>query len=137
MRTRPLLLPLLAIATVAGCHRRAPKPLTMAQALPNIPLPPDPQPLVRQEGVEAMALVVLSTDSPDSVESYYRRVLAADPFRLINERHSGNTTAFYAEQNGPSIWITVSPNGPSGSQVVIAGARDSTGAPVAGTKAKP
>ena len=58
--------------------------------------------------------------------SYYRKVLSTDPFRLVNERTSGRTTSFYAEQDGPSIWISVSPNGSQGSMVVIAGARDSS-----------
>lgn len=134
MRIRQMILPLLLAVIVAGCHRRAARPVTVAEVLPNIPLPPDPDPLVREDGVDAVQFVVLSRDTPDSVASYYRRVLGADPFRLINERHAGNTAEFYAEQNGPSIWITVSPNGSSGSQVVIAGARDSAATT---TKAKP
>lgn len=134
MRIRQLILPGLLAVIVAGCHRQAAKPVSLVEVLPNIPLPPDPDPLVRQDGADAVQFVILSRDTPDSVESYYRGVLAADPFRLINERHSGNTTEFYAEQNGPSIWITVSPNGSSGSQVLIAGARDSA---ATSTKAKP
>ena len=75
----------------------------------NIPLPPDAEPLIRETGTDAIQFVMVSRASPDSVVAYYRVVLSADPFRLVNERKSGNSTAFYAEQNGPSIWITVSP----------------------------
>ena len=53
------------------------------------------------------------------------QVLASGAFRLINESRTGKTTAFYAEQDGPSIWVTVSPNGSEGSQIMIAGATDS------------
>lgn len=125
MRTRPLLLGLTAIV-LAGCHKAKPTEARMAQVLPNLPLPPDPEPLVRETGTNAMQFTIVSKASRDSVVAYYRRILSADPFRLVNERTAGKTTSFYAEQNGPSIWITVSPNGDEGSMVVIAGAADSS-----------
>ncbi len=50
--------------------------------------------------------------------------LSEPPFHLISETKTGKMTAFYAEQSGPSIWITVAPNGNEGSQVVIAGAME-------------
>ena len=62
-----------------------------------------------------MQILVVSRAAPDSVVAYYRRILSADPFHLVNERSSGRTTSFYAEQDGPSIWITVGPNGNEGS----------------------
>ena len=126
MRIQFVIPVLLGAVVLAGCHKPKPKELNISHVLPNIPLPPDPEPLVRETGTNAMQIVIASRASTDSVVAYYRRVLSTDPFRLINERSSGKTTAFYAEQNGPSIWITVSPNGTQGSLVVIAGANDST-----------
>ena len=126
MRLHRMLLLLAAGTVLAGCHKPKPKELVIAQVLPNIPLPPEPEPLIRQSGTNAMQFLIVSRVSPDSVINYYRGVLSRDPFRLLNERTSGKTTSFYAEQDGPSIWITVSPNGSAGSMVVIAGARDSS-----------
>jgi len=126
MRIKHLLPLAVALVTASGCHKPAPKPVDLSQVLPNIPLPPNAEPLIRETGTDAMQFLIVSRASPDSVVSYYRRVLSVDPFRLINERTSGKSTAFYAEQDGPSIWITVRPNGSEGSEVVIAGARDTS-----------
>jgi hypothetical protein len=125
MRFHQMVLLLAAGTVLAACHKAKPKELVVSQVLPNIPLPPEPEPLIRQSGTNAMQFLIVSRVSPDSVVNYYRRVLSQDPFRLQNERTSGKTTSFYAEQDGPSIWITVSPNGSAGSMVVIAGASDS------------
>ncbi|MGH7583898.1 MAG: hypothetical protein ACREL5_11800 [Gemmatimonadales bacterium] len=116
---------LLALVSTAACHRSPPKEPMLGQVLPNIPLPPHAQPLVREGGVDAIQFVIVSSDPPDSVANYYRNLLSRDPFRLVNERSKGGGTQFYAEQDGPSLWITVSPNGSAGSQITIAGASDS------------
>jgi hypothetical protein len=122
MRKRSSVVILAAALFSASCHK-APKPVDIQAVLPNIPLPPQAQALVSQGGLDAMQFVFVSPVSPDSVVAYYRIALATGPFRLINETATGKSTAFYAEQDGPSIWVTVSPNGNDGSQVVIAGAR--------------
>lgn len=126
MRNSSTFLLIAAIATLTGCHKAAPKAAAMSSVLPLVPLPPGGQPLASQGGTDAMQIVVVSPVSPDSVANYYRDILSRDPFRLINERTTQHTTIFYAEQNGPSIWITVEPNGHDGSQVIIAGAKDTT-----------
>lgn len=126
MRIHHLTFALAATVLLAGCHKPKPKEVNLSQVLPNIPLPPDPEPLVKETGTNAMRVLIVSRVAPDSVVAYYRKVLSAEPFRLVNERSSGRTTSFYAEQDGPSIWITVSPNGTQGSMVIIAGASDSS-----------
>ena len=119
------LLALALVVAVAACHKEKPQPVDLGMVLPNLPLPPDAQALTREGGTEAMQFLFVSPASPDSVVAYYRTALSSGVFRLINERTSGKTTEFYAEQDGPSIWVTVSPNGNDGSQVTIAGATDS------------
>ncbi|HEY4099413.1 MAG TPA: hypothetical protein VGM20_00895 [Gemmatimonadales bacterium] len=126
MRIRPVLYVLLAGGVVAACHKGPPKAPPLSSVLPYVPLPPQAQPLASQSGADATQIVAVSPIGPDSVAAYYRDVLSKDPFRLINERTVQHTTVFYAEQNGPSIWITVQPNGTDGSQVTIAGAKDTT-----------
>lgn len=124
MRNRPILALFVATALLAGCHK-APKQVSLGAAFRILPLPPDAQALVKEGGVDAMQIVLVTPWRPDSVVAYYRKALSADPFHLVNERASGRSTALYAEQdNGPPIWVTVAPNGSEGSQVVIAGAKD-------------
>lgn len=127
MRIHRILSLLAATAAVAGCHKSPPKQVTFESAFHTIPLPPEAQALVSEGGTEAMQMVFVTPVSPDSIVVYYRRILSADPFHLVNERARGKSTALYAEQDrGPPIWVTISPNGSEGSQVVLAGAKDST-----------
>ena len=72
-----------------------------------------------------MQFLFVSPESPDSVAAYYRTMLSTGAFHLVNEQTVGHSTALYAEQDGPSIWVTVAPNGKDGSQITIAGATDS------------
>ena len=124
------MLPLLAAAVaIAGCHKAPPKQVSLNAAFHLIPLPPNAQALVQEGGTEAMQFVFVTPVSPDSVLAYYRKVLSADPFHLVNEQALGKSTALYAEEDGPPIWVTISPNGSEGSQIIIAGAKDS-GPPV-------
>jgi hypothetical protein len=103
---------------------KAPKPISLGDVLPNFPLPPQGEALTREGGADAMQFLFVSPMPPDSIVSYYTNVLSTGAFHLINEQKSGKTTALYAEQDGPSIWVTVSPNGNTGSQITIAGATD-------------
>jgi len=127
MRTRLPLAILAAALIFAGCHSGQPKAPEIGAVLPNLPLPPGGQPLVREGGADAMQFVFVSPLPPDSIDAFYRGALSSGTFRLINEQVTGKSTAFYAEQDGPSIWVTVSPNGGDGSQIVIAGAKDAEG----------
>lgn len=124
MRIRLILPLLMAALFVTACHKSPPKQVALESAFHLIPLPLNAQALVKEGGTEAMQIVLVTPSTPDSVVAYYRRILSAEPFHLVNERTSGTSTALYAEQDGPPIWVTISPNGNEGSQVVIAGAKD-------------
>jgi hypothetical protein len=125
MRIRPIFFMIVATTLFAACHKAPPKQVTLGAAFKTLPLPPDGQTLVTEGGAEAMRVVTVTPWRPDSVLAYYRMVLSTDPFHLINERTVGKATALYAEQdNGPPIWVTISPNGTEGSQVILAGAKD-------------
>jgi hypothetical protein len=116
---------LLAVTLLlAGCHKKAPKTVSLGDVLPNFPLPPQGQALAREGGPDAMQFIFVSPVPPDSIVAYYTTVLSTGAFHLINEQKSGKATALYAEQDGPSIWVTVAPNGSDGSQITIAGATD-------------
>jgi len=130
MPTRTLAALLLVTVSAAACQHHQPVNDTPAlgTVLPNIPFPPGAQPVGSNSGKDATQLEFLSNLAPDSVASYYRAVLAKPPFQLINETTTGKTTVFYAEQQGPSLWVTVEPSGTAGTRVTIAGAQqaDST-----------
>jgi hypothetical protein len=124
MRT-PLFIALaLPVLLVAGCksHKAAPPPPALSQVLPNLPFPPDAQPVTTVSGADATQITLLSPHLPDSVAAYYRKLLGDTPFRLVNETSTGGVFSFLADQDGPSLWVTVQPDGKAGSKVTIAGA---------------
>jgi hypothetical protein len=121
------------LVLAAGCNSKKPEadapapPPPLSQVLPTLPFPPDAQPVTTQSGADATQVILVTPQSPDSVAAYYRRVLGEPPFRLVNETTSNGVISFLADQNGPSLWVTIQPNGTSGSQVTLAGgAVDST-----------
>ncbi len=119
---------LAAAAMLAGCKGGDAAPVPPAgppleAILPNIPFPPNAEPVTSERADKALKLVFTSSSPSDSVVAYYRAVLAAAPYRLINEGVSGNVTSFYVEQDGPSMWVTVQPVDVNNSLVTIAGAQ--------------
>jgi hypothetical protein len=132
MRTPTALAVLLTLAPVAACQSAKPDAAAAKTAglevLPNLPLPPGGMPLTSQSSSDAMQIFAATELPVDSVLAYYRNVLAEPPYRLVNETTSDSLSAFYVEQDGPSLWITVQKNGQSGSMVVIAGAATDTSA---------
>lgn len=116
-----------ALALVVACNGKkaddAPvTPPELKTVLPNLPLPPDAQPIGTQSGTEATQIVIISPHPVDSVAAYYRNVLSMPPFRLVNEANTDGVISFIADQNGPSLWVTIQSNGTTGSQVTLAGA---------------
>lgn len=97
-----------------------PPPLEVV--LPNIPQPPESNPVNMESGSDATMLTFLSTLGADSIISFYREVLATSPFRLVSEQKAEAQTIFVAEQDGPALWVTVTPvEQGGGTLVAIAG----------------
>lgn len=138
MTTRTATIALCALI-LAGCgggdDAPAESQMPVVQALPNIPLPPEGQPLTSERGGDAAQLLVSTPLEADSVISFYRELLSRPPYRLINEATARSITSFYVEQDGPSLWITVEGLPAGGTLVRLAGAavRDTvvSGAPPA------
>ncbi len=124
MPTRSLAAVLVVALLATACQHHQPVDSTppLGKVLPNIPFPPGAQPIGSNSGKDATQLEFLSNSPPDSVAAYYRALLAKPPFQLVNETTTGKTTVFYAEQNGPSLWVTVEPSGTAGTRITIAGA---------------
>ena len=127
MRTPFLAAVALPILLVTGCKSKPvgeppPPPPPLAQVLPNLPFPPEAQPVSTASGADATQITLNSTQPPDSVASFYRKVLGDPPFRLVNESTTGGVISFLADQDGPSLWVTIRSDGKTGSQVTLAGA---------------
>ena len=118
--------PLAATLLLAACGKDAPPAppaVPIEQVLPNIPFPPEAEPMGSNRSEDAMQLSVASSVPADSVVAYYRTVLTQAPYRLINEGKAGDITSFYVEQDGPSMWVRVQPVDAKNSLVTIAGAK--------------
>ncbi len=126
MRTLPFLLAAALLVTACG-DKPAPEveeaPPSIAEVFPNLPLPPSGQ-LLSQEGAgQAMQMIFSSTQQGDSIADYYREVLSAPPYELMNESTNNGVISFFVEQNGPSMWVVVQGLEAGGSLVTLAGAR--------------
>ena len=93
------LVPLAAALLFAACGDDdtpdAPPPAPLEEVLPNIPFPPNGQPLQTERTGNALKLTFRADSPSDSVVAYYRGLLAAAPYRLINESSAGGITSFY------------------------------------------
>lgn len=119
---------LLSIVTLAACQTKdaAPVeeiPVTVPEVFPNLPLPPGGQVVSRQGTGSALQMVFSTPTSGDSIATYYRDVLAKPPYQLINESINEGVVAFFVEQDGPSMWVTVQGLPAGGTLVTIVGAR--------------
>jgi hypothetical protein len=120
---------------LAACGDRPAKPIDIAKALPNLPLPPQPSFVRRSAGADAAQVVVSSPASPDVVVSYYRDVFKRGNWKLVKEsKDAHGATVLLADQNGPPLWVRVRPGEGSGSVVELSGAVNSKPADSAAAK---
>jgi hypothetical protein len=118
----PIRAALLCLALVA-CGDKPEKPAELVQAIPNLPLPPQPKFVQKSAGSQAVQLTVESPAKPDAVVAYYRDVFKRGNWRLVKEgRDQSGATILLAEQDGPPLWVRVRPSGASGSVVELSGA---------------
>lgn len=119
---------LLSIVTLAACQAKDAEPaeevpVTVPEVFPNLPLPPGGQ-VVSREGTGSALQMVFSTPvAGDTLAAYYRDILSRPPYQLINESINDGVVAFFVEQAGPSMWLTVQGLQAGGSLVTIVGAR--------------
>jgi hypothetical protein len=108
---------------LAACDR-TPRAAKVSDALPNLPLPPQPSFVSRAGGPDALQVTVRSPASADSVATYYRQLFKRGNWRLVNDvKDAEGTTVLFAEQNGPPLWVRIrnAEDGP-GSLVELTGA---------------
>jgi hypothetical protein len=112
----------LCLALVA-CDR-TPRTAKLSEALPNLPLPPQPSFVSRAGGPDALQVTVRSPASADSVATYYRQLFKRSNWRLVNDvKDAEGATVLFAQQNGPPLWVRIrnAEDGP-GSLVELSGA---------------
>ena len=110
-----------ALVALVGCGD---KPVKIADALPNLPLPPSPTVVARTGGANIAMITLRSPAKITDVEAYYRSVLTGPGWRLV-KRSTDRSGAIImlAEQNGPPLWVRLRslPDG-RGTLVDLAGA---------------
>lgn len=117
----------LASLIIAGCSDKSSdgpveKPISMIEAFPNVPLPPNGQGVQSQGTGDALELLMTSSDPDSTVAAYYRGLLAKPPYRLINESVAGGVTTFYVESgNDRPLWVHVQADSLGGTTVRLIG----------------
>jgi hypothetical protein len=109
---------------LAACADKPPKTAEMSQALPNLPLPPQPSFVSRAGGPDALQLTVRSPAAADSVATYYRQLFKHGAWRLVNDaKDAEGATVLLAQQHGPPLWVRIrkAEDGP-GSVIELSGA---------------
>jgi hypothetical protein len=126
MRTFSLLLAAAVLVTACGdkpAQEVEETPPSLVEVFPNLPLPPGGMLLSREGAGAAMQMTFSSPLLGDSIAEYYREVLSAPPYELMNESINNGVVSFFVEQNGPSMWVVVQGLEAGGSLVTVAGAR--------------
>jgi hypothetical protein len=110
-------------AALAACGDKTPRMAKFNEALPNLPLPPQPSFVGRSGGPDALQVTVHSPASPDAVADYYRGVFKTGSWKLVNEaKDAEGATVLLAQQNGPPLWVRIQPADGGGSRVELSGA---------------
>jgi hypothetical protein len=106
----------------------------LADALPNLPLPPRASFVSRTGGPDALQISLRTPENMEAVAAYYRRVLRKDGWTLVNDANDQEgAIVLYAQQKGPPLWVRIRPaEDGAGTLVDLTGAvvkRDSTATP--------
>ncbi len=116
---------ILGLAAIAGCRPDAkPHSPRLQEALPYLPLPPDPH-FVSRTGVDSAIQVVLTTPYPvDSIVVLYRGLLVRQSYTLAGDQPAtGGGRTLLAIKNGQPLWIMIGPDpAGAGTRVSINGA---------------
>ena len=130
------LLPLALVFLAVSCRDAPPKMARISEALPHMPLPPNPGFVSKSGSAEALQIVVTTPLTPAQALAFYRDTLGKAPWRLISDEAIPDSgRALYAERDGPPLWVTIrAAEGGTGSIVALSGAvpRKPATVPVAG-----
>ena len=111
---RPTYLAVLAgLVVVSACERaEPPKQATLAEAMPNLPVPPNAEFVSRSGSADALQFVFQSPLSRDVIAGYYRDIFTTGGWNLVSDvTQPDSTVALYAEQAGHPMWVRIRPAG--------------------------
>ncbi|MGH7701698.1 MAG: hypothetical protein ACREMO_01270 [Gemmatimonadales bacterium] len=116
---------ILALAALASCSPDSSGKLPkVSEALPELPLPPNPKLVSKSGGEDVLQITVSTPIAPEQAAAYYRRILGQGIWRLVaDSKTPDHGFSLYAERAGPPLWVTIRPaaDGP-GSLVDLTGA---------------
>jgi hypothetical protein len=122
-----------AFVALLGCGDKPLKQADVADALPNLPLPPSPTVVSKTGGPNTLMITVRSPAKVAEVEAYYRSVLTGPGWKLLKHSTDRSGAVFMlAEQKGPPLWVRIRSMPDNGGTIV-----DLAGAVVDSTAAKP
>src|SRR6185312_15285240 len=118
---------------LVACRDRTPPTPKVGEVFPNLPLPPEASLVSRAGGPDVLQLTFRSTESPDQVAAYYRKLFQQGGWKLVNDaKDPEGVVALLAERKGAPLWVRIRKSDDGHSSVVeLAGAvlpkKDSTG----------
>jgi hypothetical protein len=93
---------------LAGCGDSPPKPPSVAEAFPNLPLPPRPTLVSRSGGSDALQLTMRSAFKAEQVAMYYRALFKTGGWELVSDaRDAEGAVVLLAKQKGPPLWVRI------------------------------
>ena len=121
----------IAVWTLAGCRDKPATPPSLAEVMPNLPLPPAAEVIGRSGGPDALQITFRSQMNPQGLANYYRTTLSRNEWNLVSDtRGRDGVVTLYAERSGPPLWVTIRADSASeGSILTLSGAvigKDST-----------
>jgi hypothetical protein len=97
-----------ALAACADKPPKYPKTASLHDALPVLPLPPNPDIVSRAGGPDVLQVTVRSPAKSDVVEAYYRQTFKTGGWHLLSDaKDAEGAVVFLAQQNGPPLWVRV------------------------------
>jgi hypothetical protein len=124
---------LMLCVLLVACRDRTPPTPKVGEVFPNLPLPPEASLVSRAGGPDVLQLTFRSTESPDQVAAYYRKLFKQGGWKLVNDaKDPEGVVALLAERKGQPLWVRIRKSDDGHSSVVeLAGAvlpkKDSTG----------
>jgi len=104
---------LAGLLALAACERaEKPKEATVAEAMPNLPLPPNAEFVSRSGSADAVQLIFQSSRQRDAIATYYRYAFTNGGWSLVSDvTQPDSTVVLYAEKSGRPMWVRIRPTG--------------------------
>jgi hypothetical protein len=120
---RSIILSALLLALV-GCEQDAPeqpRPPSVLEAFPELPMPPASTLESRSGSIDVLQLVFRSTASREEVVGGYRSAFGQPGWRIVSDtRNPDSSVVMLAEKNDRAVWVRVE-EAEAGSRIMLTG----------------